>query len=89
MAGAPLGNKNGLKKPWKAAIERALANRSKYEGVQELERLAEKLLDKAAEGDLGALKELGDRMDGKPAQTIQGTDGGAITVIMQSADAAL
>jgi len=37
-----------------------------------LDELAGKLLDKAGEGDMTALKELGDRLDGKPAQTIGG-----------------
>lgn len=34
--------------------------------------MAEKLLDLVATGDLAALKEFGDRMDGKPAQAIIG-----------------
>ena len=37
-----------------------------------LETLANALLDKAAEGDMTALKELGDRLEGKPAQAIVG-----------------
>jgi hypothetical protein len=69
--GAPLGNDNANKgKRWKLAIDRALEARSKSEGVEALDRLAEKLLTLADQGDLAALKELGDRIDGKAAQSI-------------------
>lgn len=75
MAGAPLGNQNAAKaKVWNAAIKRALERRtlSRKDGIQEIDALADKLLDLVANGDLPALKEFGDRMDGKPAQAITG-----------------
>jgi hypothetical protein len=78
MAGAPQGNQNAAKaKVWNAAIKRALERRSKSrtDGIQEIDALAEKLLDLVAAGDLPALKEFGDRMDGKPAQAIIGGEG--------------
>lgn len=67
-AGAPKGNKNGCKanRLWRDSINRALAQSD----ADRLRRIAEKLLDKAEEGDLGAMKELGDRLDGKPAQQV-------------------
>ena len=69
--GAPTGNNNAAKaKVWTAAIERALANRSRLDQKDALDSLAEKLLAKSAEADLGALKELGDRLEGKPGQAI-------------------
>lgn len=69
--GAPVGNQNAAKPLlWRAAIARALEKRSKVLGREALDDLAEKLLELADERDLGALKELGDRMDGKPSQTI-------------------
>lgn len=77
MAGAPQGNQNAARaKVWRAAITRALERRSKSrtDGVQEIDALAERLLTLVAAGDLGALKEFGDRMDGKPAQAIIGGD---------------
>lgn len=77
MAGAPAGNQNAAKsKLWRAAIERALETRSKSrtDGKKEIDALAEKLLDLVAAGDLPALKEFGDRIDGKPAQAIVGGD---------------
>lgn len=72
---APFGNKNAAKaKIWHGAIMRALRKRSRTEALEALDELAEKLLDKVAEGDLPALKEFGDRLDGKPAQAIIGGD---------------
>ena len=70
--GAPLGNVNALKnKPWGDALRRCLARREQ-EGGKALNAIAEVLTDKALEGDLAAIKELGDRLDGKPAQAIVG-----------------
>lgn len=70
---APLGNKNAAKaKVWHAAIMRALDKRGCGDRVRALDELAGKLLDLVATGDLGALKEFGDRLDGKPAQAIIG-----------------
>ena len=77
MAGAPIGNQNGAKgKEWRLAIRRALAHKfgSYDEGLM---KLAGKLIDAAENGDMGALKEIGDREDGKPAQTIAGDPEGA------------
>lgn len=82
MAGAPVGNKNAAKaKVWSAAVHRALDKRTRKEGVDALDALAEKLLALCDEGDLGALKELGDRLDGKPAQAITGKDGDPIEIV--------
>lgn len=73
MAGAPVGNKNAAKaKIWHAAIMRALDKRGGGDRVKALDELAGKLLDLVATGDLAALKEFGDRLDGKPAQVVVG-----------------
>lgn len=70
--GAPIGNKNATKnKPWSEAINRVLL----AEDGKKLRALAEKLVEKALEGDVQAIKEVGDRQEGKPAQTLQGPDG--------------
>lgn len=67
---AALGNQYAAKaKQWASAIQRALEKRG-VSRVEALDALAEKLLLKAEEGDMGALKELGDRLDGKPAQSV-------------------
>lgn len=82
---APLGNKNATKsKPWSDAINRALL----AEDGKKLRALADKLIDKALEGDVSALKEVGDRLEGKPAQAITGADGGSLVVqVLKLSDA--
>jgi len=69
---APLGNQNAAKaKVWHAAIMRALERRQPADQrIKAIDELADKLLDLVAAGDLPALKEFGDRMDGKPAQSV-------------------
>jgi len=64
------GNPGGKtqNKPWADAIRMAIAQ----DDPERLRKLAKRLLDKAEEGDMAALKELGDRLDGKPAQVVQG-----------------
>ncbi len=75
--GAPLGNTNGQKgREWRQAIRRALAH--KYGSYDEgLLALAGKLIESAETGDMAALREIGDREDGKPAQAIVGEPDGA------------
>lgn len=85
MAGAPVGNQNAAKgNRWATAIESALRERSRGKQVEALQELAGVLLDKAAEGDLTALKELGDRLDGKPKQAMDVEATGNITVNLLS-----
>ncbi len=70
-SGGQPGNQNAVKaKRWQQAIDRALAERSKAKGIEALDELAEKLLANAEAGDMTALKELGDRLDGRPAQSL-------------------
>jgi len=78
--GAPLGNQNAAKgKQWAAAIERALERIAS--GKERPTDVSKKMagVDMAADAfvrkmfqdaDLGYFKELGDRLDGKPHQTI-------------------
>lgn len=61
---------NGNTRDWQGAIKRACARRGEGDYHAGLNRLAEKLLDACEVGELPALKELGDRLDGKPAQSI-------------------
>lgn len=75
--GAPEGNKNATKnRPWAEAVHRALL----AEDGKKLRQIADKLIDKALEGDVSALKEIGDRVDGKAIQAVTGADGGPIVV---------
>lgn len=52
------------------AVEAALKKRCKSDGQKALVKIAEQLLEKAEQGDISALKELGDRMDGRAAQQL-------------------
>lgn len=80
MAGAPRGNQNSTrdKRAWTNAIRRAVAQRD----GDALRKLADKLFDMALEGDLQAMKEIGDRLEGKPVQAteISGPEGGPVEV---------
>lgn len=81
-AGAPLGNNNAAKgKIWTDAIKRALARRSDtVEGG--LNDLADTFIEAVANGDAWAMRELGDRLEGKPAQTniLKGSEDSPIVV---------
>jgi len=70
-SGGQPGNQNAAKgKRWSNAIDKALEKRSKSDAQAALVVLAEKLLEAADNGDAWALKELGDRVEGKPAQSV-------------------
>lgn len=70
MAGTE-GNTNSSKdnRLWRNTIMRAIAQGD----AERLRKIAEALLDKAADGDMVAIKELGDRLDGKASQQLQVT----------------
>jgi hypothetical protein len=83
MAGAPVGNSNASTgRQGRHALELALKNydptsENPFENlevigvIRTLILLWEPILKKAlVEGDLAAMKEINDRLDGKPAQTI-------------------
>ncbi len=61
-------------KIWRDAVHRAVKRADEGEQTPRLERLADQLIKEALAGDLVALKEIGDRLDGKPAQAIVGGD---------------
>ena len=74
------GNPNGRAKDklWADAIR--IAVNEAYEGGdrKKLRVLADKLVDKAIEGEIAAMKEIGDRLDGKAAQSVE-VSGDAVT----------
>lgn len=80
----PTGKNGREQKPWADAIKRALARAENdpVAGHRTINKLAEQLLSKAAEGDMPALKELGDRLDGKPIQSIDADIRGTLTGIL-------
>jgi hypothetical protein len=74
-AGAPLGNQNSSKnnRLWAETIKRVVVQGD----GETLRRVAEALILKAQEGDIAAIRELGDRLDGKSVATteLSGADG--------------
>lgn len=67
-SGNPEGNKRT--RQWYATLDRAI----QQDDGKRLRAAAEKLLDLAADGEDWAIKELGDRLDGKPRQQIEAVD---------------
>ena len=78
--------KQGYKseKPWRDALQRA-AKRHAYGtgGPRQLERIADKVIDMAGEGDMAAAKEIGDRLDGKPVQGLALEVGAKIITVIE------
>ena len=75
--GAPIGNKNNVKnRPFAEAINRAIAQ----DDGKRLRAIAESLLTKAAEGDISAIKEFADRVDGKVMQQIEANITGNVVI---------
>ena len=69
QSGNPYGRAKD--KVWGDAIR--IAVYEAYEGGdrKKLRVLADRLVDKALEGDITAMKEIGDRLDGKAAQSVE------------------
>jgi len=91
MAGAPKGNKNAAKKrlPWQQALKRSLTRLAEKEGEDSpnyrkgLDKVADQVVQQAAEGNKDAWQEIGLRMEGRPGQAIElsGPDRGPIPVL--------
>ncbi len=78
-------NKDGAPtKPWTWAglLREKLEEVNPEDKRQYKELVAEALRIKAAEGDVNAIKEFGNRLDGMPAQSIKQTNDGEIRVII-------
>lgn len=68
--GAPLGNQNARKGKFAEAIDAAVHVEDPATRRRKLQAIAEKLTSMAEAGDLGAIKEIGDRLDGKAHQSV-------------------
>ena len=79
--GRPIGSVN-REKPFNDALRIALRG-----DPLRLRRIAERLADKAEEGDLAAIREIADRLDGKPAQQV--VDRSEVSSIHKLSDAEL
>jgi hypothetical protein len=79
---APLGNKNSSKdnRVWGKTVKK-LAIQEDYKRIH---KVAEALFRKAEDGDVAAIKELGDRIDGKSQQEITGNSDQPITIVVKT-----
>jgi hypothetical protein len=66
--GRPIGSLN-REKPFNQALLMTLRS-----NPVALRRIAAKLVEKAEEGELAAIREIADRLDGKPAQVVDRPD---------------
>ena len=67
---APYHNNGGKKdKLWRDALMVAI-KRTDSEGRVMLAKIAQKVVEAAVEGDMSAIKEIGDRIDGKAPQSL-------------------
>ena len=81
--GGQPGNRNAVKnRPWREALDRAI----KRGGRDLLDQAANKRLWAAGEGDLDAIKELANRLDGRPQQAVDMTIDDGIGARMQAAE---
>ena len=80
--GAPKGHTNSSKenRVWGKTVKK-LAIQEDYKRIH---RVAEALFRKAEDGDVAAIKELGDRIYGKAQQEITGNSDAPITVIVKT-----
>lgn len=81
--GAPKGSRNAAHdKPWTNALERAIAQykAGDVRMGQALRRIADGVVTRAINGDAAAVKEISERLDGKPIQPIAGKIDTNVTV---------
>lgn len=70
-SGAQPGNQNNLKgRIWTQAINNVLERSHPKGRMAAMEELAEKLIEGVKAGDLPSIREFGDRMEGKPGQSV-------------------
>jgi len=85
MSSKPRGPKSD--KLWSDAVRMAVLREETCDGQKRkrLSIIADNLCKLAMEGDMQAMKEIGDRLDGRPKQAteITGEDGGPLQVIIQ------
>lgn len=91
--GGQPGNNNATKgKEWTGAIRYALANYQddKIKRGRALKEIALKLVRECLEGDTIAMEKMGDRIEGKVAQIVEGSgENGAWTIIVKGRDASV
>ncbi len=76
-------------KPFRDALRLEIAAAQDADDLRSLRRIAKAFLTKCAEGDVPAIKELADRLDGKVPQAIVGDDAEAPITVQSSEEANL
>ena len=76
--GNPVSRGQQRDKPFRDALRMEITEAG--EDRKRLRVVARALLDKAESGDVQAIREVADRLDGKPAQEVMGEDGGPLQV---------
>lgn len=87
--GQPGNNNAGKAKDWESALRYVANNNSfgRIKKAQALRAIAEKVFQQALDGDMQAIKEIGDRLDGKPKQAIEGQVDSSLTIeVLRFAD---
>lgn len=82
--GAPIGNQNASKQ-WRKSLEKALARLGGSDIDSGLAMIADKVVSAAVAGDKDAWKDIADRLDGRPAQsvTLSGDEENPLKVIQR------
>lgn len=78
MVGRPKGAKS-----FAAMLNIAINEAGKAEGTTKLRDIADALVNKATEGDIQAIKEVADRLDGKVPQAVIGDEDNPINFVHQ------
>jgi hypothetical protein len=78
--GRPVGSSP---KAWADAVRKASHALDTKTKTKKLDLLALSLVSAGLEGDVSALKEIGDRLDGKVPQAVTGEGGGPIAMAIQ------
>ena len=76
MAGRPIGSLS-KDKPFREALRMQLA--AAGEDHKALRAIAQELIGKATNGDVAAIKEIADRLDGRPTRSVEVSGGVAIS----------
>ena len=79
----PIGGGKGQDKIWSDAVRRAVMRRDAG-GIHAIEKLADAAVQKGLTGDISALREIGDRLEGRAVQPIQADIQGDVTVRWKS-----
>jgi len=71
-----------IDKPFRDALRLAVKRSADVDvkGKTKLDKIAASLVSEAVEGDVPAIKEIADRLDGKVPQAVTGAEGGPIAL---------